>query len=149
LDIIVIMSKPQNDSDNLDAALEAQQMLLETSLPLAFEAYDDAIKRKLKDPVVLLLDCEDQIGGEIARTWLGDEAVEDAIAHNAASDPSADETTVFAYAFSLEECRREIPPVFPYLAPALNGPPDPRGFWAISVTAGGASILTVPPDARP
>jgi hypothetical protein len=136
-------------SDDQDAALEAQQMLLETSLPLAFEAYDDAIKRKLKDPVVLLLDCEDQIGGEIARTWLGDEAVEDAIAHNAASDPSADETTVFAYAFSLEECRREIPPVFPYLAPALNGPPDPRGFWAISVTAGGASILTVPPDARP
>jgi hypothetical protein len=136
-------------SDDQDAALEAQQMLLETSLPLAFEAYDDAIKRKLKDPVVLLLDCEDQIGGEIARTWLGDEAVEDAIAHNAASDPSADETTVFAYAFSLEECRREIPPVFPYLAPALNGPPDPRGFWAISVTAGGASILTVPQDARP
>jgi hypothetical protein len=136
-------------SDNLEAALEAQQMLLETSLPLAFEAYDDAIKRKLKDPVVLLLDCEDQIGGEIARTWLGDEAVEDAIAHNAASDPSADETTVFAYAFSLEECRREIPPVFPYLAPALNGPPDPRGFWAISITAGGASILTVPPEARP
>src|SRR5688572_23518761 len=135
--------------DDLEVALEAQQMLLETSLPLAFEAYDDAIKRKLKDPVVLLLDCEDQIGGEIARTWLGDEAVEDAIAHNAASDPSADETTVFAYAFSLEECRREIPPVFPYLAPALNGPPDPRGFWAISVAAGGASILTVPLEARP
>jgi hypothetical protein len=140
------MSQP---SDNLDAALEAQQTLLETSLPLAFEVYDDAIKRNLKDPVVLLLDCEDEIGGEIARTWLGDEAVEDAIAHNAASDPSEDETTVFAHAFSLEECRREIPPVFPYLAPALQGPPDPRGYWAISVTAGGASILTVPLGARP
>ena len=135
--------------DDLDAALEAQQLLLETSLPLAFETYDDAVKRKVKEPVVLLLDCEDEIGGEIARTWLGDEAVEDAIAHNAARDPSEDETTVFAYAFSLEECRREIPPVFPYLAPALQAPPDERGFWAISITAGGASILTVPLDARP
>jgi hypothetical protein len=143
---IPIMSNPSN---NLEAALEAQQLLLETSLPLAFEAYDDAIKRKIKDPVVLLLDCEDEIGGDIARTWLGDDAVEDAIAHNAASDPSSDETTVFAYAFSLDDCRREVPPVFPYLAPALNGPADARGFWAISITAGGASILTVPLGARP
>jgi hypothetical protein len=138
-----------NPFDNLEAALEAQQLLLETSLPLAFEAFDDAIKRNIKDPVVVLLDCEDEIGGEIARTWLGDEAVEDAIAHNAATDPTANETTVFAHAFSLEECRREVPPVFPYLAPALNGPPSPRGFWAVSITAGGASILTVPFDARP
>jgi hypothetical protein len=137
-----------DSSNDLEAALEAQQLLLETSLPLAFEAYDDAIKRKIKDPVVLLLDCEDEIGGEIARTWLGDEVVEDAIAHNAATDPSADETTVFAHAFSLDECRCEVPAVFPYLAPALNGPPDHRGFWAISITAGGASILTVPFEAR-
>ncbi|HEX6960503.1 MAG TPA: hypothetical protein VF175_01440, partial [Lacipirellula sp.] len=85
--------------DDLEAALEAQQMLLETSLPLAFETYDDALNRKVKAPVVVLLDCEDAIGGEIARAWLGDEAVEDAIAHHAASDPSEDETTVFAYAF--------------------------------------------------
>ena len=138
-----------NTPDDLEAALEAQQMLLETSLPLAFETYDDAVARKVKDPVVVLLDCEDEIGGEIARAWLGEEAVEDAIAHHAASDPAEDETTVFAYAFSLEECRREIPPVFPYLAPALAGPTDPRGFWAISVTSGGASLLIVPQDARP
>ncbi|MBA3480818.1 MAG: hypothetical protein H0T51_03290, partial [Pirellulales bacterium] len=51
--------------------------------------------------------------------------------------------------FSLEECRREVPPVFPYLAPALEAPPAPGGFWAIAVTSGGASLLTVPLDARP
>jgi hypothetical protein len=136
-------------SDDLEAALEIQQLLLETSLPLVFETYDDAVRRKVNDPVIVLLDCEDEIGGEIARAWLGDEAVEDAVAHHAASDPSEDETTVFAYAFSLEECRREVPQVFPYLAPVLNGPLDPRGFWAISVTSGGASLLTVPEEARP
>jgi hypothetical protein len=134
---------------NLEEALEAQQTLLETSLPLAFETYDEAVGRKVKDPVVLVLDCEDEIGGEIARSWLGDEAVDDAISYQAASDPASDATTVFAYAFSLEECRREVPPVFPYLAPALEAPPAPGGFWAIAVTSGGASLLTVPLDARP
>ena len=123
-------------------------MLLETSLPLVFEAYDDALARKLEEPVVILLDCEDQIGGEIARSWLGEEAVDDAIAHHAASDPTPDETTVFAVAFPLAECRREIPPVFPYLEPALESAPT-AGFLAISVAAGGASVLIVPPDARP
>ena len=30
-------------SDNLEDALESQQWLLESSLPLVFEAYDDAV----------------------------------------------------------------------------------------------------------
>jgi hypothetical protein len=137
---------PNSPNDN-DAALEAQQSLLETSLPLVFEAYDDAVQRNMKEPVVLLLDCEDDIGGEIARGWLGDETVEDAILHESAERESDDETTVFALAFSLAECRREIPPVFPYLEPALQ--PPASGFLAVSVTAGGASVLIVPDDARP
>jgi hypothetical protein len=137
-----------NPDQDLEAALEAQQMLLETSLPLAFETYDDALQRKVVEPVVVLLDCEDPLGGEIARAWLGDETVEDAIAHHAATDPSEDETTVFAHAFSLDDCRREIPAVFPYLAPALQRAAPPEQFWAISVTAGGASLLGVPFDAR-
>jgi hypothetical protein len=136
-----------NPDAELEEALESQQMLLETSLPLVFEAYDDAVKRKVKTPVVLLLDCEDAIGGEIARGWLGKEAIEDAIAQHAATDSSDDETTVFAIGFPLEECRREIPSVFPYLEPALQAPTS--GFLAVSVTSGGASILIVPPDARP
>src|SRR5688572_13303887 len=133
-----------DSAPDLEEALEAQQTLLETSLSLAFETYDDAVSRNVDDPVVLVLDCEDEIGGEIARSWLGDEAVDDAISYQAASDPAGDVTTVFAYAFSLEECRREVPPVFPYLAPALEAPPAPGGFWAIAVTSGGASLLTVP-----
>ncbi len=138
-----------SDSPDLEEALEAQQTLLETSLPLAFETYDDAVSRNVKDPVVLVLDCEDEIGGEIARSWLGDEAVDDAISDQAASDLAGDTTTVFAYAFSLEECRREVPPVFPYLAPALEAPAASGGYWAIAVTSGGASLLTVPFEARP
>ncbi len=123
-------------ANNVNEALDAQQELLESSLPLVFEAYDDAVKRNVKDPVVLLLDCEDDLGGEIARSWLGDETVEDAIFHEEAQRQSDEETTVFAIAFSLAECRREIPPVFPYLEPALVRPAS--GFLAVSITPRGA-----------
>jgi hypothetical protein len=142
----VIVDAPQ-DAENLspedDAALETQQWLLETSLPLAFSAYDEALAAKMRDPVVFVLDCEDSVGGEIARSWLGDEAVDDAIA-----DRDEDsETTVFAYAFPLAKCRAEVPAVFPYLKPVFDTLPV-DGFLAISVTAGGASALTVPFEAR-
>ncbi|MCC6492163.1 MAG: hypothetical protein IT424_03990 [Pirellulales bacterium] len=133
--------------EQLEEALEAQQWLLESSLPLVFEAYDDAIGRQVLEPVVLLVDCEDEIGGEIARGWLGDEAVEDAILAQSAEQAALDQTTVFAIAHSLAECQQEIPGVFPYLAAALR--PPAQGFLALSVTAGGASVLIVPPEARP
>jgi hypothetical protein len=135
------------DSTDESDALEAQQLLLESSLELAFSAYDEALRARLRDPVVFLLDCEDEIGGEIARSWLGDEIIADAIADRAASDKEA-ETTVFAHAFPFAKCQTEVPAVFPYLSPALKTPPV-DGFLAISVTSGGASALTVPFDARP
>jgi hypothetical protein len=138
-----------DSQQNLDEALEAQQALVETSLPAVFEAYDEAIEQAVEHPVVLLLDCEDAIGGEIARSMLGEETVADAIAYRAADSDETDETTVFAAAFSLTDCRRELGPVFPYLAPGLAGPPAGGGFWVISVTSGGASLLEAPLDARP
>lgn len=133
----------------IDEALEQQQALVETSLAAVFEAYDDAVSQHVQDPVVLLLDCEDPIGGEMARSILGEEAVADAITNRVADSDEEDETTVFAAAFSLADCRREIGPVFPYLAPGLAGPPMGGGFWVVSVTSGGASLLEAPLDARP
>ena len=132
--------------DEIDS-LEAQQWLLESSLALAFDAYDEAIQAKQRDPVVFVLDCEDAIGGEIARSWLGEELIADAIADRALEDEES-ETTVFAHAFPFAQCRTEVPAVFPYLKPAFERPPA-DGFLAISVTAGGASALTVPFTARP
>lgn len=130
------------------AALEAQQTLLEDSLELVFEIYDEALKDGLDEPVVILLDCEDPIGGEIARAWLGAEVVDDVILEQRAAEPSDDLTTVFAYAFPWVECAREVPSVFPYLAPVFDEALPPGEFLAISVTAGGASALLVPPTAR-
>lgn len=130
----------------LEQALEEQQTLVETSLPAVFEAYDAALKDGLRRPVVLLIDCEDEIGGPIARAWLGDDTVDDAVA---ASSGEGGETTVFATAFGWKDCAREIPVAFPYLAPVFEGAPPDDGVLVVSVTSGGASALTAPFDARP
>ena len=137
------MSSPPEPSTDESAALDAQQALLEDSLPLVGEVYQAAVADKLAQPVVILLDCEDEIGGQIARSWLGS-AVDDAIAENSDSE---DSTTVYARAFAMDECRQQVPAVFPYLQPVFDVDYPEDGVLAISVTAGGASALTVPFDA--
>ena len=148
------MSNPEHPSE--EAALEAQQELLESSLPLVFEAYDIATKAGNSSPVVILLDCEDDVGREIAESWLGAGAVQEAIEQRQLleednaddSDDINDQTTVFAHAFPIEECRQEVPEVFPYLAPVFSADLPQDGFLVIAVTCGGASALTVPLSAR-
>lgn len=138
------------DGADAEAALEAQQMLLESSLEVAFRAYDDALSENIRDPVVFLLDCEDSVGGEIARSWLGDDAVDEAIAAQEmkSTSPAPFFTTVYACAFPFLKCRTEVPAVFAYLAPVFAGDAPTDGFLAIAVTSGGASALTVPFAAR-
>ena len=112
------MSESAAQPTSEDLALQAQQDLLESCLALAFDAYDAAMLEKIVDPVVILLDCEDEIGGPIANAWLGANAVQNAIAEQRLENPDA--TTVYAQAFPMAECRKEIPQFFPYLAPMFS-----------------------------
>jgi len=128
-----------------DSALHGQQELLENSLPAAFSAFDLAQGEGMAEPVVFLLDCEDEIGGEIARSWLGDEAVDEAIEQRRLQEAEEEgNTTVFAYAFPIEKCRKEVPAIFPYLEPVFREALPHESFLAIVVACGGASALTVP-----
>ncbi len=126
-----------------DDPLEQQQAMVEASLELVFQTLDDALAEGVRQPVVWLVDCEDELGGAIARGWLGDEPVDDALAQ--ADDEDA---TLFARAISWDDCRFEAPAAFPYLAPVFDEPPA-DGLLVIGVTAGGASALVAPMDARP
>ncbi len=142
-------STRSSSSDGLETCLENQQELLEGSLRLVFTAYDQAAAAGMGTPVVILLDCEDPIGADIARSWLGEEAVDVAIEQIASEQSTPDaRTTVFAHGFAWDACQQEIPSVFPYLAQVFAQPPPRDGFLAISVTSGGASVFTVPWDAR-
>lgn len=133
------------DETNLEDALEQQQMLVESSLAAVFAAYDGAIEQKIEQPVIMVVDCMDDIGAEIARGWLGDQDVDDAIADR----QDDEETVVYSAAFSWEGCRQEVPELFPYLAPMFEQPWPEDGVLVIGVTSGGASALTAPFEARP
>ena len=91
--------------------------------------YGAAVRDGVDRPVVILLDCEDAIGGQIARGWLGSEVVDEAIAEQRVDDPSCETTTVFARAVSLAESARQIPEVFPYLAPVSSRRCRPTASW--------------------
>lgn len=135
-----------------DDPLELQQSLVESALPLVFEAYDEAVEAGVATPIIVLVDCEDELGGEIARGWLGDDAIDDAIAAQVSLENApteSDPTTVFARAIGWDEARGELSAAFPYLTPVLDGAPPEDGVFVIGVTAGGASALTAPWDARP
>jgi hypothetical protein len=126
-----------------------REELIESSLPLVFETYDEAVRAGVVDPVVILVDCEDEIGHEIARQWVGDEAVEAAIAAQAGESDTPETTTALARAVSFRECRREISASFPYLRGTFEQPPPPDGFVAVVISFGGAATFTVPLGARP
>ena len=49
-----------------EVAAATQQELLESCLEIVFDAYDEAVREKMIEPVVFVIDCEDDIGEEIA-----------------------------------------------------------------------------------
>ncbi|MEO0530863.1 MAG: hypothetical protein AAF266_09870 [Planctomycetota bacterium] len=142
------MSTPPTDPT--EDELEAHQLLVESSLPLIFESYDDATSDDIAEPMIVLVDCEDELGGQVARGWLGDEVVDDAIAAEVPDEVSdSEQTTVFARAIAWDEAREEIAEAFPYLADAFADGPPADGVLVVGITAGGASAFTAPWDARP
>ena len=147
------MSDLRGSTGDEEQDMLGREALIEDSLAQVFEAYDHARRDGIKDPVVLLLDCEDEIGSPIARAWDGDDAVDAAIMANADRDGGDDDdaaiTTTLARAESFKRCRREVPKVFPYLAGTFEQPPPERGFVTVVVAFGGAATFIVPLDARP
>lgn len=147
-----IMTPPEPSDADLELALEQQQDLVESSLELVFQTYDEA---DTQGPVVVMLvDCEDEVGSQVARAWLGDEAVDDAIAQRHVDDQangqaSEEGTTAFAATVGWDSCQQEIGQLFPYLMEAFDEDAPTDGIMVVSVTAGGASALVAPLDARP
>ena len=130
------------ESSTADEQAAIQQALLVDCLPLVSETYATALRERVAVPVVFLLDCEDEIGGEIARAWRGDDAVDNALATET-DDDDQQATTVLAVAHPFLQCAAEVPGVFPYLAASFKDPPPEGLLLAIVVAAGGAASYTV------
>ncbi len=124
--------------------MDVRQDLLETSLAQVFNAHDAALADGVDEPVVLLLDCEDEIGAPMARQWEGDAAVDEALRKFARKQL----VTTLARAFPFADCQQELSAAFPYLAGSFQSPPT-EGFLAIVIAAGGGGSFVVPYDAAP
>ncbi len=148
LNVTLPKSVQRMSDESLNQALEQQQDLVEANLPTVFTAYDEAKSEGVIEPLILLVDCEDDLGGQIARDWLGDEQVDNAIAIENQSKENESLTTIFALPTEWHESREELSESFPYLAEFFEGEYPQDGLLVLSITAGGASGLGVPFDAR-
>ena len=148
LNVTLPKSVQRMSDESLNQALEQQQDLVEANLPTVFTAYDEAKSEGVNEPLILLVDCEDDLGGQIARGWLGDEQVDNAIAIENQSKENESLTTIFALPTEWQESREELSESFPYLAEFFEGEYPQDGLLVLSITAGGASGLGVPFDAR-
>lgn len=146
------MARLTGSTGNETQDMDGREALLEDCLPQLFDTYERALEDNIVDPVVFLVDCEDDIGAAMARSWEGDDAVDAAILANAHSDgvdPQSSITTTLARAFTFQECKNEVPRWFPYLSGTFDRSPPNDGFFVVVVTYGGAGSFTVPDGARP
>jgi hypothetical protein len=150
------MGRMSDWEPELGSASEQQQAMMENALPAAWEAF-----RECRDEfspheccIVFVVDCLDEIGDRITRGWMGDDLVDQILAIQEESlDQDEPTAPVFTIGFDWEEGQRQTLDMFPYLEPALTaiaaqGLPRGDAFVAIAVTAGGASLFTVPTDTQ-
>lgn len=132
--------------------MTGRESLVEQCLAQLFEAYDEALAFGISDPVLFLVDCDDEIGGPISRAWEGDDAVNAATLTSTDHLESSDEataTTTLARAFPFRDSCVEVPKVFPYLEETFQRPPPKDGFLVLAIAYGGAATFTVPLGSRP
>jgi hypothetical protein len=139
------MEFPHKSTGDAEVDSEHRQWLLEDSLEQVFAVYDEAFKANVAQPVVLLVDCADEIGGRFARAWEGDEAIDDALTR---FEGETETTATVARAFGFADSKQEVPVLFTYLAESFSGDAPQDGFLTVVVACGGASTFTVPPSAR-
>lgn len=135
-----VRTVPERD---LEADMDAREELLEGSLSQVLDVYGEALEDNIYLPVVFLVDCEDELGGKLARDWVGREEVDEAIASNRESSNNA-MTTTFAQCLSFQDCQDDVPKMFPYLQGSFQQAPPEGTFIAIVVARGGAATFFVP-----
>ena len=85
----------------------------------------------------------DELGGKLARDWVGREEVDEAIESNR-SDGKRALTTTFAQCLSFQDCQDYVPKMFSYLQGSFQQAPPEGTFIAIVVACAGAATFFVP-----
>lgn len=132
---------------DFEADMNAREELLEGSLDQVQAIYVEALEEGVYFPVVFLVDCEDVLGGKLARDWVGREEVDEAIEANQAASNHA-LTTTFAQALSFRDCQETVPLMFPYLQGTFQQAPPEGTFIVVVVACGGAATFFAPIETR-
>jgi hypothetical protein len=135
-----VRTEPERD---LEADMDAREELLEGSMEQVYTVYEESLQDGVYLPVVFLVDCEDELGGKLARDWVGREEVDEAIESNR-SDSKRALTTTFAQCLSFQDCQDYVPKMFSYLQGSFQQAPPEGTFIAIVVACGGAATFFVP-----
>jgi hypothetical protein len=135
-----VRTEPERD---FEADMDAREELLEGSLEQVYTVYEEALEDGVYLPVVFLIDCEDELGGKLARDWVGREEVDEAIESNRAAGKGT-LTTTFAQCLSFQDCQDYVPKMFSYLQGSFQQAPPEGTFVAIVIASGGAASFFVP-----
>ncbi len=106
-------------------------------------AFDNAVVKQMPQPIVFLVDCEDDIGGRIARAWCGDAAVDQQIAARK-NGQRPGKTTVLVRALPYQTAQEMVQFDFKYLTEIFPEPPTTDEVCVLIVGMGGAASLFVP-----
>ena len=123
--------------------MRSRLYLVETSLGLIRAEYSNALALGVVDPLIFVLDCEDEYGGAFARHVKGDDAVNAQIeARRGGSVPDA--TVTLVQAFSYGKMKGPGLAMFPALAETFSQPPSADTISVVVVSKGGATGVGVP-----
>lgn len=122
---------------------QARSHLAESNFDKMCSVYQRAAAHGAESFVVLVLDCADVLGNQLARLCLGHDRIEAELsARDGGSQPGATMTLVIPTDY--EATREGLLATFPELEADFT-PPAPDNFLAVIVTAGGASVAEITP----
>ena len=123
---------------------QARSQLAEANYDQMCEVYRRAAAAGAAAFVVLVLDCGDVLGNQLARLCVGDARIEAELAAREGGS-RAGATMTLVVPTDYEQTREGLLASFPELEADFT-PPTPDNFLAVLVTSGGASVAEISPS---
>lgn len=151
------MPPNRDGGSNDDRQQEERLAPVEAAMARLFAVYDAGVERCQREPVVLLVDCQDETARRLAEELSGvavtvepaPEQQDDAARGHAGCDGAQSGIATRAICADLQACRAALVAEFPYLAPALSRPRSSDELLAVAIAEGAASAFRIPFRARP
>ena len=116
-----------------DDPLQDRAMLVFDCRPTILHTYREAIEDGMANPVVIVLDCKDRIGGHLARRFIPAAVVNTQVA----AKPKPNDPVPVCLAFPYSKANTLLHETFPDLKPEEFPPQTGTGVYVAVVASGG------------